>query len=124
MQASSGTYDVVGLQEVDSGSLRTGFVDQTAYLAGRAGFPHWHKQVNRNLGKLGQHSNGLLSRVKPSRISEYKLPGLPGRGAILCNFGGDEGLSICIIHLALGRRARLKQVASSVNWSRGFAMWL
>ncbi|MES9857595.1 MAG: endonuclease/exonuclease/phosphatase family protein [Sedimenticola sp.] len=104
-------YDLVGLQEVDSGSLRTGFVDQTAYLANQAGFPHWYKQVNRNFGKLAQHSNGLLSRMKPSRISEHKLPGLPGRGAILCNFGGDTGLSICIIHLALGRRARLKQVA-------------
>lgn len=104
-------YDVVGLQEVDSGSLRTGFVDQTAYLASQAGFPHWYKQVNRNLGKLAQHSNGLLSRMRPTEISEYKLPGLPGRGAILCNFGGAEGLSICIIHLALGRRARLRQVA-------------
>ncbi len=117
-------YDLVGLQEVDSGSLRTGFVDQTAYLANQAGFPHWYKQVNRNFGKLAQHSNGLLSRMKPSRISEHKLPGLPGRGAILCNFGGDTGLSICIIHLALGRRARLKQVAFVSELVKGFAMWL
>jgi endonuclease/exonuclease/phosphatase family metal-dependent hydrolase len=103
-------YDVVGLQEVDSGSLRSGFVDQTEYLAHRAGFPFWYKQINRSLGKLAQHSNGVLSRIKPSRVTEHKLPGLPGRGAILCRFGGRDGLSVCIMHLALGRRARLRQV--------------
>jgi len=104
-------YDVVGLQEVDSGSLRSGFVDQTEYLAHRAGFPYWYKQVNRSLGKFAQNSNGLLSRLRPSGISEHKLPGLPGRGVIVASFGGEEGLNICIMHLSLGRRARLRQVA-------------
>jgi endonuclease/exonuclease/phosphatase family metal-dependent hydrolase len=103
-------YDLVGLQEVDSGSLRSGFVDQTEYLAHRAAFPHWYKQVNRSLGKLAQHSNGLLSRIRPTHIEEHKLPGLPGRGAIIANYGGERGLTVCIIHLALGRRARLRQV--------------
>ena len=105
-----GDYDVIGLQEVDSGSLRSGFVDQTEYLAHRAQFPYWYKQVNRSLGKIAQHSNGLLSRIKPSGITEHKLPGLPGRGAILCHYGKSDGLVICIMHLALGRRARLRQV--------------
>jgi len=104
-------YDLVGLQEVDSGSLRTGFVDQTAYLAQRAGFPHWHKQINRRIGKLAQHSNGMLTHLRPSSIVEHKLPGLPGRGAIVCTFGSaDHGLTVCILHLALGRRARVRQV--------------
>jgi endonuclease/exonuclease/phosphatase family metal-dependent hydrolase len=103
-------YDVVGLQEVDSGSLRSGFVDQTEYLAHRAGFPFWYKQINRSLGKLAQHSNGVLSRIKPTSVTEHKLPGLPGRGVILCRFGGSRGLAVCIMHLALGRRARLRQV--------------
>ena len=74
-------YDLVGLQEVDSGSLRSGFVDQTEYLAHRAGFPHWYKQINRSLGKLAQHSNGMLTRLRPSAVEEHKLPGVPGRGA-------------------------------------------
>ena len=103
-------YDVVGLQEVDSGSLRSGFVDQTEYLAHRAGFPFWHKQINRSLGKLAQHSNGVLSRMRPTDISAHRLPGLPGRGVMLCQFGGSDGLTVCIMHLALGRRARLRQV--------------
>ncbi len=103
-------YDLVGLQEVDSGSLRSGFVDQTEYLAHRAGFPHWYKQVNRSLGKLAQHSNGLLSRQRPQKIVEVKLPGLPGRGAILAYYGGVNGVVVCILHLALGRRARMRQM--------------
>ena len=106
------SYDLVGLQEVDSGSLRTGFIDQTRYLAKQAGFPHWYKQVNRNLGKWAQHSNGLLSHLRPSSVTEHRLPGLPGRGAILCRFGApSHELVVCILHLALGRRARMRQVS-------------
>jgi len=106
-------YDLVGLQEVDSGSLRSGFVDQTEYLAHRARFPHWYGQVNRNMGKIAQHSNGLLSRLRPQRISEHKLPGLPGRGAILTELpmADDSVLGIAVIHLALGRRARGRQLS-------------
>jgi len=105
-------YDIVGLQEVDSGSLRSNFLDQTQYIAQKAGFSGWHSQVNRNLGPLGQHSNGLLSRYTPLRVEEHKLPGnLPGRGALLALFGepGNE-LAICVVHLALGRRARRHQL--------------
>ena len=87
-------FDVVGLQEVDSGSLRSGFIDQTEYLAHRARFPYWYKQVNRSLGKIAQHSNGMLSRFRPAQISEYKLPGLPGRGALLIEFDTTEGRAL------------------------------
>lgn len=103
-------FDIVALQEVDSGSLRSGFLDQTEYLAHHAQFPFWFAQINRRIGMLAQHSNGLLSRMKPAQVEEYKLPGLPGRGVILCRFGGDNGLTICSLHLALGRRARLRQI--------------
>jgi endonuclease/exonuclease/phosphatase family metal-dependent hydrolase len=105
-------FDFVGLQEVDAGSLRSGFIDQTEYLAYEAEFPYWYKQVNRNLGRLAQHSNGVLSRVRPARITDYKLPGLPGRGAVLVEFDTTDGqiLAVCIVHLALGWRARRRQL--------------
>jgi len=107
-----GEDDLVGLQEVDSGSLRSGFVDQTEYLGHIAGFPYSYKQVNRRLGKLAQHSNGVLTRLRPSSVFEYKLPGAPGRGAMLVQLGdADHGLSVCVMHLSLGRRARLRQLA-------------
>jgi endonuclease/exonuclease/phosphatase family metal-dependent hydrolase len=105
-------YDLVALQEVDSGSLRTGFVNQTQYLADRAGFPFWHHQVNRRLGHLAQQSNGLLSRLPVRSVTDLKLPGLPGRGALVVRLGDPAAtLTVFILHLALGKRARLRQVA-------------
>lgn len=108
-----GEYDVVGLQEVDGGSLRSGFVNQTEYLALKAGFPCWYDQTNRRIGKIAQHSLGLLSRPRPSDAMEVKLPGMiPGRGALTVRFGRDEdAMVVMILHLSLGRRARLRQLA-------------
>jgi len=104
-------YDLVGLQEVDSGSLRTGFLDQTEYLAHRGQFPFWYRQVNRSLGKIAQHSNGVLSRIRPHSVDEHKLPGLRGRGAMLVELQTNrEPLLVCIMHLALGKRARTMQL--------------
>lgn len=107
-----GGYDLVGLQEVDGGSLRSGFVNQAEYLARQAGFPYWYSQTNRNLGGIARHSNGLLSRFRPLEIREHKLPGMiPGRGALVMTFGGPrECLTVVLVHLALGQRTRLRQL--------------
>lgn len=106
------SFDIVGLQEVDSGSLRTGFINQTKYLAEQAGFPFWHCQINRRLGKFARHSNALLSRLIPTELIEQPLPGLPGRGVLIARFGSSAtGLALFVLHLALGRRTRLRQVA-------------
>ena len=104
-------YDLVGLQEVDSGSLRSGFVDMTEYLAHRSGYPHWYRQINRNMGLLAQHSNGFLSRLRPTRVSNHRLPPGNGRGAMLLEFGeGPDALTVCSMHLALSRRVRRRQL--------------
>lgn len=107
-----GGFDMVGLQEVDGGSLRSGFINQTEYLALSARFPYWYDQTNRNLGKFAQHSTGLLSRVCPAEVTEVKLPGMiPGRGALTVRFGhGADALILVIAHLALGKRARFRQL--------------
>lgn len=107
-----GKFDIVGLQEVDGGSFRSGNVNQVEYLAARAGFPHHFQQLNRNLGRVAQHSNGLLSRLHPSVIEEHRLPGtLPGRGAIHARYGqGEDALHLFVAHLALSHRARIRQL--------------
>ncbi len=105
-------FDIVGLQEIDAGSLRSGFVNQAAYLAQRGGFPYWHFQTNRRIGRLARHSNGLLSRLRPLEVRNHKLPGMiPGRGALVARFGGPgESLHVVLVHLALGTVARVRQL--------------
>ena len=117
-------FDLVGLQEVDAGSLRSDHIDQIHYLARHGAFPYWYRQVNRNLGPFAQHSNGLLSRLHPQRVTEHKLPGLPGRGAVVAELpltdqvpdgerparASGDSLAIGIVHLALGWRARQRQL--------------
>ncbi|MEK7758044.1 MAG: endonuclease/exonuclease/phosphatase family protein [Pseudomonadota bacterium] len=105
-------YDIVGLQEADAGSLRSGYLNLTEYLAARAEFPHWYDQTNRNFGMFAQHSMGVLSRMRAAEIREHRLPGaIPGRGALVIRYGqGRESLVLMLVHLALGKRARMRQL--------------
>lgn len=105
-------YDIVGLQEVDAGSLRSSFVNQTEYLAEQGNFKYWYHQMNRNMGHIARHSNGLLSQYGPREVIEHKLPGrVPGRGAIVARFGSNEHpLVVVLMHLALSKRARMQQL--------------
>lgn len=104
-------YDLVALQEVDGGSLRSGQVNQVEYLANLGSFPYWYQQLNRNLRPFAQHSNGLLSRLEPNEIEDHPLPGPAGRGAIILRFGDEkDGLIVVMMHLALGTKTRNKQL--------------
>ncbi len=104
--------DMVGLQEVDGGGARSHHVVQTEYLAHLAGYPYWHNQVNRRFGNLALHSNGLLSRYRPDWVQDYKLPGLPGRGAVMLRYGKDRrnALYLWVVHLELVRQIRQRQL--------------
>ncbi|MDG1579449.1 endonuclease/exonuclease/phosphatase family protein [Pseudomonas sp. GOM6] len=107
-----GDYDLVALQEVDGGSLRSGYVNQVEHLAELGDFPYWYQQLNRNLGRFAQHSNGVLSRLRPSHLEDHPLPGPAGRGAVLLRFGeGADALVVINMHLALGARVRTRQLA-------------
>ena len=106
-------YDVVGLQEVDTGSLRSSFTNLTEYLAEQADFPFWHDQTNRKIGRIARHATGLISRFKPSETGTHKLPGrIPGRNLLASRFGQkNHSLHIFVVHLSLGNRARMEQLA-------------
>lgn len=122
-------YDIAGLQEVDAGSLRSGFINQTKYLAERAGFPVWHHQLNRRVGKIARASNGLLSRLPVAAVNEHRLPGtFPGRGALWVRYAAADTRDwvLVVAHLALGRRARESQLAEIAerlaDWPRAIVM--
>lgn len=108
-----GDYDVVSLQEIDGGSIRSGFVNQVEYLSHAAEFPYWYAQLNRDLGPFAQHGNGLLSRIQPRGLEDHKLPGvIPGRGAVFVRlpYAGDE-IVVVMLHLSLGKQSRERQLA-------------
>ena len=109
----AGAHDIVGLQEADPGSLRSGFTNQTHYLAQRAGFDYWSHQPNRSMGGVASSANGLLSRLEPVDVEDHALPGrIAGRGVLMARFGdGDEGLTVAIAHLSLGSTSRRVQIA-------------
>ncbi|MBS0590267.1 MAG: endonuclease/exonuclease/phosphatase family protein [Proteobacteria bacterium] len=114
-------FDIVGLQEADAGSLRSGFLNQTEYLAEVAGFPHWSHQPNRKIAQFAASSNGMLSRIKPAEVRDHPLPSrIPGRGAMWVRFDlGDDDLIVVIVHLSLGPKARERQLAfiADLIWS-------
>lgn len=109
----AGGYDIVGLQESDPGSLRSGFTNQTHYLAERAGFDYWSHQPNRSLGGVASSANALLSRLEPVEVVDHPLPGrVKGRGVLMARFGdGDEGLVVAVAHLSLGAASRHSQLS-------------
>jgi endonuclease/exonuclease/phosphatase family metal-dependent hydrolase len=105
-------FDLVGLQEADPGSLRSGFLNQTHYLAEAAGFPFWSHQPNRRVGPIASSANGLLSRIEPDEVRDYPLPGrIPGRGVLWARYGeGPHALIVLIAHLSLSAKARMVQL--------------
>jgi endonuclease/exonuclease/phosphatase family metal-dependent hydrolase len=105
-------FDVIGLQEADAGSLRSGFLNQTRYLAEAADMPFWSHQPNRQMARLAHTANGLISRLEPSSVLDYPLPSrIRGRGALLARFGeGRDALAVMIAHLSLSAPARARQL--------------
>ncbi|HEU0154330.1 MAG TPA: endonuclease/exonuclease/phosphatase family protein [Arenimonas sp.] len=105
-------FDLVGLQESDPGSLRSGFTNQADYLAERGGFPFWSHQPNRRISRIAGSGNALLSRLEPTELLDYALPGrIAGRGVLLARFGeGDAAWDLAVTHLSLGAKSRQLQL--------------
>jgi endonuclease/exonuclease/phosphatase family metal-dependent hydrolase len=91
----AGRHDIVGLQESDPGSLRSGFTNQTHYLAERGGFDYWSHQPNRAWAASPPAPTACSARLEPVEVDDHSLPGrVRGRGILLARFGdGTEGLS-------------------------------
>lgn len=107
-----GQFDIVALQEADAGSLRSGFINQTRYLAEAARMPWWSDQTNRRVARMAASANGLISRLQPSAVFDHALPGrIPGRGVLVAQFGDAANpLSVFVAHLSLGAQARARQL--------------
>jgi endonuclease/exonuclease/phosphatase family metal-dependent hydrolase len=105
-------FDVVGLQESDPGSMRSGFDNQSDYLAERGRFPYVSHQANRRISRIFGSGNALLSRLEPTELLDYALPGrVAGRGVLLARFGeGRDSWLLAVTHLSLGPGSRAMQL--------------
>ena len=106
-------FDIVGLQESDPGSMRSGFDNQSDYLAERGQFPYVSHQSNRRISRIAGSGNAMLSRLEPTELLDYALPGrVPGRGVLLSRFGsGKQSWLLAVTHLSLGPRSRHLQLS-------------
>ena len=106
-------FDLVGLQECDPGSMRSGFSNQSDYLAQKANFPHSSHHATRRISRFAGFGNALLSRLEPSKMEHFTLPSrIPGRGVLLAQFGeGEAAWHVAVTHLSLSAKARRIQIA-------------
>lgn len=105
-------FDVVALQELDVGSIRSRYVNQVDYLAEQGGFEFAEYQTTRSMGPFAQHSKALLSRSPIHNVNHYELPSkIPGRGITSFCIGEEHNPLLLInVHLSLGKNARLMQL--------------
>lgn len=113
-------FDIVGLLELDAGSIRSEFIHQPNYVAEQSGFPYVYTQTNRDMGILAKHSFAILSKHKAHKVIEHTLPSkIPGRGALELHFGSpEEPLVVVLAHLSLlpgGRRRQLSYLSRVVK---------
>ncbi len=105
-------FDVVGLQELDVGSIRSRYLNQVEFLKEAGGFSFAAFQNTRTFGPFASHAKALFSRFPIHNANHYELPGPPGRGVTTFCLGESKNpLFIANVHLSLGKKAREGQLA-------------
>jgi endonuclease/exonuclease/phosphatase family metal-dependent hydrolase len=104
------SFDMVGIQESDAGSIRSGFMNHTTFLAYHGGFKYWADQINRDM-IFARHSIGFLSRHRIISVTRHQLPGkIPGRGLMVVHLNlKGQAIAFAVSHLSLGPRDRIRQ---------------
>lgn len=107
--------DLVSLNEVDSGTLRSGGLDETAYLAGATGL---HGVYGPNLFyDGGLFGNAILSRYPVVQSHNLQLPvalGLEQRGLLTATLRVDgQTVSFSSLHLSDGSDGRASRTAQA-----------
>lgn len=106
--------DVIALQELDSGLVRTGLSDQARLLADMLEMRHhFHPSLCIEAGRYG---NAVLSPHPMRLFHAGELPTIPGRGArerrgaiwLKLDIGGRE-VEVFNTHLGLNRHERMAQ---------------
>ena len=107
-----GPFDIVSLQEADCGSFRSQRIQQTSYIAWRAGFPFCQEQTTRDIGRIASIGLGMLHRHPCLHLQRFRLPASRhGRGLMeaVLNVAGHE-LAVLNTHLSLRQSSRIRQM--------------
>ena len=106
--------DIVGLVEVDAGSYRNRSENQAEMLACALNYHHTHRikypesSIGRRIPVLNKQSNAVLARTKILKESFHDFQ--TGFKSLVIEVELAE-LSVFIVHLSLGLRARQHQLA-------------
>lgn len=110
--------DIIALQELDVGRLRSGGVDQADFIARELGIGHVHFQPALRCGEE-LYGDAILTRAPSRIVRAAALPGIGGwrprepRGAIWVQVGcRRHNLQVITAHLGLGRRERWRQAGA------------
>ncbi len=105
-------FDIIALQESDSGSFRTRHIHQAQYIAYRTGMPYCHTQITRDIGHIASISLGLLCHYPCTRLLRHSLPtSRHGRGLMEAVLRiNDRELALFITHLSLKKSNRARQI--------------
>lgn len=111
--------DVFGAQEVDPGSLRSGFSNQASYLASHAGFEHMAFQANRRTG-FSTTANALFAKHPLNAVHQVCLPSRKAttspRGLLMSCVETAKGpVCFAVAHLSLHPLDREKQSQEIVS---------
>ena len=105
--------DVAGLVEIDTGSFRTGYLDQTSLIAehlhgySNCAVKYGSGSVGRKLPILRKQANAFFSKTEPLQVQSYYMPFGFKRLILEMNLGG---IRFFLLHLALGRHIRKRQL--------------
>src|SRR3546814_19446432 len=111
-------YTPLFRSESDPGSWRSGFTNQTHYLAERGGFDYWSHQPNRRVGNVASSANGLLRQLEPLEVTDHTLPGRSsGRAVLLARLGeGGEGLASAMYPPSPAPQSRREHLDFLPDW--------
>ncbi|SNT14894.1 Metal-dependent hydrolase, endonuclease/exonuclease/phosphatase family [Anaerovirgula multivorans] len=108
--------DIIGLQEVDNGVVRSRFQDQLKYLSEKLSMEYAYGHNYNVLG--GMYGNGVLSKYPIESYENLRLPsGREQRGLLnaIINIEGKQ-LSFLVTHLGLNEQERQRQVKAVSNY--------
>lgn len=105
--------DVVGLVEIDTGSFRTGYLNQTSLIAEQlSGYSscavkYDFSSIGRKIPILRKQANAFFSKTKPNQLKNYYMPVGFKRLILEMELGG---IRFFLLHLALHRETRRLQL--------------